>query len=64
MAQERRLKRQNTLGGLDITIRHQIVNTLELSDRPPPKKKNKQKKKKNNSKKTKKNGEVSNNKYL
>ena len=29
--QERRLKRRNTLGGLEISIRHQIVNTLELS---------------------------------
>ena len=29
--QEGRLKRRNTLGGLEISIRHQIVNTLELS---------------------------------
>ena len=34
--QERRLKRRNTLGGLEISTRHQIVNTLELSSPPPP----------------------------
>ena len=40
--QERRLKRRNTLGSLEISIRHQIVNTLELSlppsnrGKPPP----------------------------
>ena len=32
--QERRLKRRNTLGGLEISTRHQIVNTLELSSPP------------------------------
>ena len=34
--QERRLKRRHTLGGLEIIIRHQTVNTLELSAPPPP----------------------------
>ena len=33
------LKRLNTLGGLEISIRHQMVNTLELSVPPPQKKK-------------------------
>ena len=42
--QEWHLKRLNTLGGLEIGIQHQIVNTLELSN-PPPKKKKKKKKK-------------------
>ena len=34
--QEWHLKRLNTLGGLEIGIQHQIVNTLELSNPPPP----------------------------
>ena len=34
--QERRLKRLITLGGLEIGIRHQIVNALELSTTPTP----------------------------
>ena len=56
--QERRLKRRNTLGGLDISIfHHQVVNTLELSPPPPPPPPPPKKKKK-------KSGEVSNNKYM
>ena len=43
--QERRLKRLITLGGLEIGIQHQIVNTLELSATPPPQKKKKKIKK-------------------
>ena len=59
--QERRLKRRNTPGGLEIQYTAQIVNTLELSAPPP-----------NRGKKTNKKtlqpgnqpGEVSNNKYI
>ena len=39
--QERRLKRLNTLGGLEIGIQHKIVNALELSTPRPKKKENK-----------------------
>ena len=54
--QERSLKHRNNLGGLEISLRHQLVNTLELSAptyaaSPPPTKK-------------KPTGEVSNNKYM
>ena len=34
--QERRLKCRNTLGGLEISIQHQIVNALELTHHPLP----------------------------
>ena len=33
---DRRLKRRNTLGGSEISIQHQTVNTLELSAHHPP----------------------------
>ena len=39
--QERRLKRLNTLGGLEIGIQHKIVNALELSTPRPKKNKTK-----------------------
>ena len=42
--QEWHLKRLNTLGGLEIGIQHQIVNTLELSNPPPPPQKKKEEK--------------------
>ena len=45
VSQERRLKHQNTLRGLEISKQHQIVNALELSSpphpHPPPQKKKK-----------------------
>ena len=46
--QGRRLKRRNTLGGLEIRIRHQKVNTFKVKCPPPPKKKKNKKKKPKN----------------
>ena len=49
--QERCLKRLITLGGVEISIQHQIVNALELSmTPPPPPPKKQQQQKKNNEK--------------